>query len=144
MFNHILVVCTGNICRSPYAAAVIKNRASRVTVDSAGLAALVDHEADATGQLVSSQRGIDLSGHRGKQITRALVGQSDLILVMDDEHLGRLHKRYPEARGKSFKLAKLVGNKNIVDPYLKSQGFFDLVFDEIDTAVAAWLPHFKQ
>lgn len=142
MFNNVLVVCTGNICRSPYAEAVIKNRTSGVTVASAGLAALVDHEADATGRLVSSDRGIDLSQHRGKQVTRALVGQSDLILVMDDEHLDRLHKRYPEARGKAFKLAKLVGNKNIVDPYLKSRVFFELVFDEIDSAVATWLPHF--
>ena len=61
---------------------------------------------------------------------------------MDDEHLSRLHKKYPEARGKSFKLAKLVGDKNIVDPYLKAHSFFELVFDEIDAAVDAWLPHF--
>ena len=142
MFSHILVVCTGNICRSPYAEALIKKRATGISVESAGLAAMVDHEADATGLRVASDRGVDLSQHRGKQITRALVGQSDLILVMDDEHLSRLHKRYPEARGKSFKLAKLVGNKNIVDPYLKAHSFFELVFDEIDAAVDAWLPHF--
>lgn len=143
MFSNVLVVCTGNICRSPYAEAIIRQQAKHLSVDSAGLAALVDHDADSTGLGVARGRGIDLSNHKGKQITRALVGKSDLILVMDDEHLRRLHNRYPEARGKSFKLAKLLGNKNIVDPYLKSQSFFELVFDEIDAAVAAWLPHFK-
>lgn len=143
MFRSVLLVCTGNICRSPYAEAVFKKHLDNIDVDSAGIAALADHDADATATSVALTRGIDLSGHRGKQITRALVGQSELILVMENEHLQRLHKRYPESRGKSFKLAKLVGDKNIVDPHLRSQSFFELVFDEIDAAVAAWLPHFK-
>lgn len=143
MFRSVLLVCTGNICRSPYAEAVFKKRLDDIEVNSAGIAALVDHDADSTATSVAFARGIDLSTHRGKQITRALVGQSDLILVMDDDHLQRLHKRYPESRGKSFKLAKLVGDKNIVDPHLKSQSFFELVFDEIDAAVVAWIPHFK-
>ena len=144
MFRSVLLVCTGNICRSPYAEAVFKKHLDNIIdVDSAGIAALADHDADATAASVALARGIDLSPHRGKQITRALVGKSDLILVMDQDHLQRLHKRYPESRGKSFKLAKLVGDKNIVDPHLKSQSFFELVFDEIDAAVAAWIPHFK-
>ena len=142
MFRSVLLVCTGNICRSPYAEAAFKKYLASIDVASAGLAALVDHDADSTATSVALTRGIDLSAHRGKQITRALVGQSDLILVMDDDHLKRLHKRYPESRGKSFKLAKLVGDKNIVDPYLKSQSYFELVFDEIDAAVVSWLPHF--
>ena len=143
MFRSVLVLCTGNICRSPYAEAVLKQRATGISVDSAGLAAMVDYEADATGQSVARDRGIDMSGHKAKQVTRSLIGQSDLILVMDDEHLSRLHRKYPDSRGKSFKLGKLKGDKNIVDPYLKSQSFFELVFNEIDEAVETWLPHFN-
>jgi protein-tyrosine phosphatase len=141
MFKSVLVLCTGNICRSPYAEAVIKQRAARITVDSAGLSAMVDYEADATGQAVARDRGIDMSAHKGKQVTRSLIGRSDLILVMDDEHLSLLHRKYPDSRGKSFKLGKLKGDKNIVDPYLKSHSFFKLVFNEIDEAVDTWLPH---
>ena len=143
MFKSVLVLCTGNICRSPYAEAVLKQRASGISVDSAGLSAMVDYEADATGQAVARGRGIDMSAHKAKQVTRSLIGKSDLILVMDDEHLSRLHRKYPDARGKSFKLGKLKGGKNIVDPYLKSQSFFELVFNEIDEAVETWLPHFN-
>jgi protein-tyrosine phosphatase len=141
MFKSVLVLCTGNICRSPYAEAVLKRRAPSVSIDSAGLSAMVDYEADATGQAVARDRGIDMSEHKAKQVTRSLIGQSDLILVMDDEHLSRLHRKYPDSRGKSFKLGKLKGDKNIVDPYLKSQSFFELVFNEIDEAVENWLPH---
>ena len=143
MFKSVLVLCTGNICRSPYAEAVLKHRAPGIFVDSAGLSAMVDYEADATGQAVAQGRGIDMSEHKAKQVTRSLIGQSDLILVMDDEHLSRLHRKYPDSRGKSFKLGKLKGDKNIVDPYLKSQSFFELVFNEIDEAVETWLPHFN-
>ena len=143
MFKSVLVLCTGNICRSPYAEAVLKHRAPSIFVDSAGLSAMVDYEADATGQAVAQGRGIDMSQHKAKQVTRSLIGQSDLILVMDDEHLSRLHRKYPDSRGKSFKLGKLKGDKNIVDPYLKSQSFFELVFNEIDEAVETWLPHFN-
>ena len=143
MFKSVLVLCTGNICRSPYAEAVLKQRAPGISVDSAGLSAMIDYEADATGQAVALDRGIDMSEHRAKQVTRSLIGQSDLILVMDDEHLSRLHRKYPDSRGKSFKLGKLKGDKNIVDPYLKSHSFFALVFNEIDEAVETWLPHFN-
>lgn len=143
MFKSVLVLCTGNICRSPYAEAVLKQRATGVVVDSAGLSAMVNCEADSTGQAVAKNRGIDMSTHKAKQVTRSMIGQSDLILVMDDEHLLRLHRKYPESRGKSFKLGKLKGDKNIVDPYLKSQSFFELVFNEIDEAVETWLPHFN-
>lgn len=143
MFKSVLVLCTGNICRSPYAEAVLKQRAVGISVDSAGLSAMVDYEADSTGQAVARDRGIDMSAHKAKQLTRSMIGQSDLILVMDDEHLSRLHRKYPDSRGKSFKLGKLRGNKNIVDPYLKSHSFFELVFNEIDEAVDTWLPHFN-
>ena len=143
MFKSVLVLCTGNICRSPYAEAVLKKRASGIYVDSAGLSAMVNYEADATAQAVARDRGIDMSKHKARQVTRSLIGQSDLILVMDDEHLSRLHRKYPDSRGKSFKLGKLRGDKNIVDPYLKSQSFFELVFNEIDEAVETWLPHFN-
>ena len=143
MFKSVLVLCTGNICRSPYAKAVLKHRATGVSIDSAGLSAMVDHEADATAQAAARNRGVDMSAHKAKQVTRSMIGQFDLILVMDDGHLSLLHKKYPDSRGKSFKLGKLKGDKNIVDPYLKSQDFFELVFNEIDEAVETWLPHFN-
>jgi protein-tyrosine phosphatase len=67
-----------------------------------------------------------------------MVNTSDLIIVMDEGHLKRLFSKHPEARGKTFKLGKWLGDKSIGDPYQKSTEFFSIVFDEIDKAVESW------
>ena len=141
MFKNVLMVCTGNICRSPYAEYALAAKAPGVKVSSAGSSALVDEGADTTALEVARERGVDMTPHVARQLSTARVAGSDLVLVMDDEHLRRLLKRYPEARGKTFKLGKWLGDKNIVDPYLKPASFFALVYDEIDAAIETWLKH---
>src|SRR3546814_2115764 len=70
--NRILLVCIGNICRSPLAEALLKQHFPDKTVHSAGLAALVGHPADSTAQDIAHQHGLDLSAHRAQQITQAM------------------------------------------------------------------------
>ena len=137
------MVCTGNICRSPYAEVVLATVAPRLNVSSAGLDAVLGQGADAAGVRVAASRGYSLESHEPRQLRSPIVASSDLILVMDDGHLERLLRRHPEARGKTFKLGKWLGDKNIVDPYLRDDDFFNLVFDEIDRAVQTWLPHLR-
>lgn len=143
MFNNVLVLCTGNICRSPYAEAVLQQQVPSANVSSAGLGAMVGDPADETGLSLAANRGVDMSQHVARQVNRQMIAQADLVLVMDDEHMERLLRKYPEARGKSFKLGKWRDNKNIVDPYMKSEDFFGLVLDEIDKSVETWLPHIR-
>lgn len=144
MFSNILVLCTGNICRSPFAEAVLSGGLTGKHITSAGLAALVDYKADATALEVAGGRGYDLIKHRARQVSRKDVSQADLILVMDDEHLNKLHRKYPESRGRAFKLAKWMGNRNIADPYLKSSEFMGLVFDQIEQAAETWIHRLSQ
>lgn len=143
MFNNVLVLCTGNICRSPYAEAVLQQQVPSANVSSAGLGAMVGDPADETGLSLAANRSVDMSQHVARQVNRQMIAQADLVLVMDDEHMERLLRKYPEARGKSFKLGKWLDNKNIVDPYMKSEDFFGLVLDEIDKSVETWLPHIR-
>jgi protein-tyrosine phosphatase len=143
MFKRVVIVCTGNICRSPYAEVVLARAAPHLIVSSAGLDAVLGHGAEETGIRVSASRGYSLDQHQPQQMRSPIVASSDLILVMDDEHLDTLIRRYPEARGKAFKLGKWLGNKDIVDPYLRGEDFFGLVFDEIERAITAWLVHLQ-
>src|SRR5207249_11290602 len=81
MTQHVLFVCTGNICRSPLAAALLeralKEHGLDVNVTSAGTGAWDGAPASEGAYLVGLERGLDLSGHRARLLTRELVGQAD-------------------------------------------------------------------
>jgi protein-tyrosine phosphatase len=89
---NILVVCTGNICRSPMAEGMLKEKlperlAGRVAISSAGTHALHGNRAQPHAIAVMQGLGIDISGHRARQLSGALVRSSDLVLVMEKFHL---------------------------------------------------------
>lgn len=83
------MVCVGNICRSPMAEALVAHRLAGmpgVATASAGISALVGRPADGLAQELMAARGLDLSGHRARQLTPELATSFDLILVMEDGH----------------------------------------------------------
>jgi protein-tyrosine-phosphatase len=87
----ILFVCTGNICRSPMAAAIARDaldRAGRfdVEVASAGTFALDGHVPTSDAELAAEAHGLSLDGHRAQQLTRELVEEADLVVGMEREH----------------------------------------------------------
>ena len=83
MFNSILIVCTGNICRSPIGERLFQHYLDSKKIDSAGVGALVGHAADEMASTVSKNHGLSLDGHKGKQFDSNLARQYDLILVME-------------------------------------------------------------
>ena len=140
MFDSVLVVCAGNICRSPTAEYVLKSKlvGKSVKVSSAGLTALEGRTADSIAQQIALQRGIDMSEHQGRQVDSKLVAQNSLILVMEQRHIDDLCARYPQARGKTFLLGKWLGEKEVPDPYRQSTEAFEHVYELIDSACSAW------
>ena len=89
---NILVVCTGNICRSPMVEGILKGRlpeqlAGRVAISSAGTHALHGNRAQPYAIEVMQGFGVDISGHRARLLSRTLVASADLILVMERFHL---------------------------------------------------------
>ena len=140
MFDSVLMVCAGNICRSPTAEYVLKSKLTdkNVTVSSAGLTALVAKPADAMAQKIALSHGVVMDTHQGQQLSSQLIATNSVILVMEQRHLNDVHSRYPEARGKTFLLGKWINNAEIPDPYRQSQEAFEHVYALIDSACSAW------
>jgi len=140
MFDSVLVVCAGNICRSPTAEYLLKEKLAgkNINVSSAGLTALEGKPADSMAKQLAQAHGINMDSHQGRQLNSQLVAENSVILVMEQRHLDDLHSRYPEARGKTFLLGKWLGDKEIPDPYRKSIEAFDHVYTLIDSACSAW------
>ncbi|HGF5825389.1 TPA: protein tyrosine phosphatase [Klebsiella pneumoniae] len=139
MFNSILVVCTGNICRSPIGERILKQLLPTMQVDSAGTAALIDHNADNSAIKIAKKHGISLEGHQGKQFTAKLARNYDLILAMEKIHINQIEKIAPEARGKTMLFGHWLENRDIPDPYRKSDEAFASVFVLIQRSSQLWV-----
>lgn len=120
---NILFVCSGNTCRSPLAEALARKIAGRrgipdVTISSAGTSAWDNVPATDEALLVGMERQLDLTGHRARMLTPAIVSEADLIFVMTPAHLELV--RQMGGRGKAHVLdeyASGTANRGIADPY---------------------------
>ena len=79
-FQRIVCVCTGNICRSPLAAGLLKKQAPALTVSSAGIGAVVGGEMPAEAARIAQREALDLADHRGRQIDAAILRENDLAV----------------------------------------------------------------
>ncbi|WP_075180879.1 protein tyrosine phosphatase [Pantoea sp. 1.19] len=138
MFKSILVVCVGNICRSPTGERLLHRYCPQLEVQSAGLGALVGREADAQARQVAGQRDLSLAGHRARQLTPDLCRRHDLILVMEKQHINEVSQLAPEVRGKTMLFGHWAGQRDIPDPYRKSLEAFDSVYALLDDAAQKW------
>lgn len=143
MIKSILVVCVGNICRSPTAEALLKAKlASKgIAVSSAGLGALVDKPVDATATEVMTAAGYPLPEHKARQLTSSMLREADLILAMETRHIQSIHAMAPEARGKTLLIGKWLESREVPDPYRQQLPAFEHVFRMLDKATSAWLPY---
>jgi protein-tyrosine phosphatase len=133
----LLFVCTGNICRSPTAEAVLRQLAAQMKVsvhaESAGTHDYhVGEPPDLRAQQHARRRGYDLSGLRARQVTRGDFETFDVILAMDRGHLRALERSCPpEHRGK---LRLLLAERDVPDPYYGDAGGFERVLDLVEAA----------
>jgi protein-tyrosine phosphatase len=134
----ILVVCEANICRSPMAQGLLASSLPDVRVHSAGLNALSGMPADATAVRLLSTRGIDITGHRARQITRELCRRAELVLVMSTDQRKRLERDYPFATGRVFRLCEFL-ERDVSDPYGQTEIAFHRSLQLMDEGVREWL-----
>ncbi|MGW0857069.1 low molecular weight protein-tyrosine-phosphatase [Streptomyces sp. NPDC002690] len=129
----LLVVCYGNHCRSPLAAAALaRSGGPAVTVRSAGIHdRWVGKPAHELMVQAADRQGFDLSGHRGAQITDADIDWADAILGMDGRNIGDLNRLVGPAH--TSKISLLLGDTEIPDPWGQDPAGFAACADLIVT-----------
>ena len=138
MFNKILVVCVGNICRSPTGEALLKKLLPHKDIRSAGVQALVGHVADEQAKKVALIRGVEMQEHVAAQLDIQMCQEADLILVMETSHINAVENICPTVRGKVMLFGQWLSNKEIADPYRQSDDMFELVYQQIEASANKW------
>ena len=141
MFDRLLFICVGNICRSPMAEYWSKYQLQSfvpsVIVKSAGLGALKNFPVAPEVKLILDRYHIDTSMHRSQKINAVLVGEADIIFVMETWQARELSLAFPSVRGKIFLFGKWL-KEEIQDPYRKEQLIFEQTFELIKLNWNEW------
>lgn len=138
--NNILIVCIGNICRSPMAEGMLAKALSEkkdCVVSSAGLNALIGYKPDDAACQLMQEKGIDISHYRACQLNTEMIRKADLILVMESFHQLAIEAKDSSAKGKVFKLGKW-GEDEIPDPYGQGLEVFKSTLQLIEQGVNQW------
>jgi len=141
----ILLVCMGNICRSPTAEGVLRDKlesaglGDKVRLDSAGTHDYhVGKAPDRRAQEAARKRGYDLSDLRARQVSARDFAEFDLILAMDQDNYQSLLQACPEQHRHKVRLflsfSSQFANQEVPDPYYGGPQGFDRVLDMVEDA----------
>ena len=109
-----------------------------ITVESAGLGALVGHPASDFAVELMRERGVDITSHRARQLHPDMVSAADLILVMELGHKKAIDEMDQSARGKVHRLGEWQ-DREISDPYRQAKAVYAETLTDIDDGVADWV-----
>lgn len=152
--TRVLMVCMGNICRSPTAEAVLRHRVTRlglqaqVEIDSAGTHAWhTRNPPDERSIAHAARRGYDLSALRARRIEAADFERFDLLLAMDADNLAHLQAEAPAGAQQRLRLllsfAPQLGLHEVPDPYYGGPAAFERVLDLIEVACDGLVAHLR-
>lgn len=151
----VLMVCMGNICRSPMAHGVLATRICDaglehvIQVDSAGTHGYhVGEPPDRRAQATARSRGYDLAGLRARRLDEEDFREFDYILVMDEDNLSHARKVQPsDGKARLHRFLEFAGSRRereVPDPYYGGAQGFEHVLDLVEDAADGFLAHLKE
>ena len=144
--GNVLMVCLGNICRSPLAHGIFEQLSKEfsITVDSAGTASYhIGSSPDPRSIKTAMKHGIDISNQRARQFTKTDFDAFDHIFVMDRQNLKDVLK-LSQSEVERNKVKLLLTNEEVEDPYYGGDQGFEIVFNKIEKASKDILDSWKQ
>jgi len=142
---HILFVCTANICRSPVAEAVLRDRLQKRglagwTVSSAGTWAMMKRGASRNSVLALAEQGLDISDHQAQLIEAHHLAMADLALCMESGHAEALRVEFPQYADRIFMLSEMVNRRfSVNDPYGQSLDAYQEMAREVTELIDSGL-----
>jgi protein-tyrosine phosphatase len=149
----LLFVCKGNICRSPFAAAIAIQRLAEagyadLSCVSAGFSASGKGRPPRGAIQAARHFGVALEAHRSTALSEELMDAADVVVVVEAGHMRRLRRRFPSQRGRIHLLPLYAARTdprsgylryNIADPYGLPQEAFDVCYARIESALRVML-----
>jgi protein-tyrosine phosphatase len=148
----VLLVCTGNTCRSPLAEVALRHAleedASRVTVASAGVAAQDGAPATAQARATAKAAGLDLDGHRSRRLDAAMLAEADLVLLMEPADRARIEALDRDAAAVTYGLAGFgaeadAADATVPDPFGGSREAYEECLRRIQAHLARVVPYIR-
>ncbi len=133
----ILIICTANICRSPVAAGLLRDRLRQRgltdwTVGSAGTWAMAARPASRYSVDVMGRHGFNIADHRATMVEERHLRDADLALTMEDGHAEALRAEFPAHAHKVYLLTEMMGRSyNVPDPYGGPMEGYQQMYDEL-------------
>lgn len=151
----VLLICMGNICRSPMAEGLLRQRLAErnvpvpVEIDSAGTHGYHDGaRPDPRAQAAAVRRGLDISTLRARRVIAADFERFDLLVAMDDDNVAALLEQAGEEHQHKIRLllefAADEGRRNVPDPYYGGALGFERVLDLLEEAMDGLLDELER
>jgi len=142
----VLTICAGNLCRSPFAEAYLRQQFEAAGVEaevfSRGLLALPNQRPPKEAQQVASEFNIDLASHVSQPLLGTDLDRAGIVLVMDTGQRQHVSKIRPACIGKVFLLSQPSGGEPVADPMGRDENAFRQVYARITAEVDAWMQRF--
>lgn len=135
----VLVLCHGNLFRSPFAEFLLASNLPSLCVSSAGLHAADNHASPPRAIALAASFGVDLEDHRTTPLSEKIISEADLILVMEGAQLADLARLYPLARPKIRVLGDFLDAhpRELPDPWSEDEIVGRVIFARVEQAVVA-------